>query len=213
MEYEAQEGTTAVTTRTLQSKERNKKMSCIGSWNCKDNYKYSECWSTCGACGSVLGWSTMLQAGRSRVRFHMRPLHFSIDLILPPAQWPGVDSASLVREGAPQKQGRNCQTVINIWSWAPNGARHQDLLTDWLTVSRNDFDSDLWVRQLEDSSARYLQWETRKPARAWSLKHGSWVIYGVRIRHQATTGKDTANWENLVHAVVNCRVCEITIDL
>jgi hypothetical protein len=22
----------------------------------------------------------------------------------------------LVREGAPQKQGRNCQTVINIWS-------------------------------------------------------------------------------------------------
>jgi hypothetical protein len=23
----------------------------------------------------------------------------------------------LVREGAPQKQDRNCQTVINIWSW------------------------------------------------------------------------------------------------
>jgi hypothetical protein len=39
----------------------------------------------------------------------------------------------LVREGAPQKQYRNCQTVINIWSWAPDGARHQDLLTDWLT--------------------------------------------------------------------------------
>jgi hypothetical protein len=37
----------------------------------------------------------------------------------------------LVREGAPQKQGRKCQTVINIWSWAPDGARHQDLLTDW----------------------------------------------------------------------------------
>jgi hypothetical protein len=36
----------------------------------------------------------------------------------------------LVREGAPQKQDRNCQTVINIWSWAPDGARHQDLLTD-----------------------------------------------------------------------------------
>jgi hypothetical protein len=33
----------------------------------------------------------------------------------------------LVREGAPQKQDRNCQAVINIWSW----------LTDWLTVSRN----------------------------------------------------------------------------
>jgi hypothetical protein len=39
----------------------------------------------------------------------------------------------LVREGAPQKQDRNCQKVINIWSWAPDGARHQD----WLMVSRN----------------------------------------------------------------------------
>jgi hypothetical protein len=36
----------------------------------------------------------------------------------------------LVREGAPQEQDRNCQTVINIWSWAPDGARNQDLLTD-----------------------------------------------------------------------------------
>jgi hypothetical protein len=26
----------------------------------------------------------------------------------------------LVREGAPQKQDRNCQTVINIWSWSPS---------------------------------------------------------------------------------------------
>jgi hypothetical protein len=39
----------------------------------------------------------------------------------------------LVRECAPQKQDRNCQTVINIWLWAPGGARYQDLLTDWLT--------------------------------------------------------------------------------
>jgi hypothetical protein len=30
----------------------------------------------------------------------------------------------LVREKAPQKQGRNCQTVINIWSWAPDETRH-----------------------------------------------------------------------------------------
>jgi hypothetical protein len=34
----------------------------------------------------------------------------------------------LVREGAPQKQDRNCQRIINIWT-----PRH----TDWLTVSRN----------------------------------------------------------------------------
>jgi hypothetical protein len=42
----------------------------------------------------------------------------------------------LVREGAPRKPGHKSQSVINIWLWAPEGARHQDL-TDWLTVSRN----------------------------------------------------------------------------
>jgi hypothetical protein len=41
----------------------------------------------------------------------------------------------LVREGAPQKQDRNCQTAINIWSWAPDGDRHQDLVTDWVSVA------------------------------------------------------------------------------
>jgi hypothetical protein len=43
----------------------------------------------------------------------------------------------LVREGAPKRQGRDCQTVINIWSWAPEGSLNQDWLTDWLTASRN----------------------------------------------------------------------------
>jgi hypothetical protein len=32
-------------------------------------------------------------------------------------------------------------------------------------------------------------------------------------RYQATTGEDTADWEDLVRAVVNCRVCEIAITL
>jgi hypothetical protein len=35
-----------------------------------------------GARGSVVGWGTMIQAGRSWVRFPMRSLDFSIDLIL-----------------------------------------------------------------------------------------------------------------------------------
>jgi hypothetical protein len=33
------------------------------------------------------------------------------------------------------------------------------------------------------------------------------------IRHQATTGEDTADREDLVSAVVNCRVCELVIVL
>jgi hypothetical protein len=38
--------------------------------------------------GSVVGWGTMLQAGRSRVRFPMRSLDISIDLIVPGALYP-----------------------------------------------------------------------------------------------------------------------------
>jgi hypothetical protein len=37
----------------------------------------------------------------------------------------------LVRECAPEKEDRNTQRVINIWSWPPHRARHQDLLIDW----------------------------------------------------------------------------------
>jgi hypothetical protein len=40
----------------------------------------------------------------------------------------------LVREGAPNWQDRNFLYIINIWSWAPDGARHQDRLTDWPSV-------------------------------------------------------------------------------
>jgi hypothetical protein len=41
-----------------------------------------------GASGTVVGWGTMLQAGRSWVRIPMRSLDFSIDLILPAALRP-----------------------------------------------------------------------------------------------------------------------------
>jgi hypothetical protein len=41
-----------------------------------------------GARGSVVGWGSILQAGRSRVRFSMRSLDIPIDIILPAALWP-----------------------------------------------------------------------------------------------------------------------------
>jgi hypothetical protein len=41
-----------------------------------------------GVRGSVVGWGTMLQAGRSWVRLPMRPLEFSINIILPAALCP-----------------------------------------------------------------------------------------------------------------------------
>jgi hypothetical protein len=41
----------------------------------------------------------------------------------------------LVREGAPHRQTRNCPTVSKTWSGAPDGARHQDGLTDWPSIA------------------------------------------------------------------------------
>jgi hypothetical protein len=41
-----------------------------------------------GARGSVDGWGTMLQPGRSRFRFPMRKLDFSVHANFPAALWP-----------------------------------------------------------------------------------------------------------------------------
>jgi hypothetical protein len=41
-----------------------------------------------GARCGIVGWDTMLQAARSRIRFPIRSLDFSIYLILPATLWP-----------------------------------------------------------------------------------------------------------------------------
>jgi hypothetical protein len=51
------------------------------------SYEYAWPFVKCTARGSVVGWGTMLQTGRSRVRIPMRSLDFSIYLILPAALW------------------------------------------------------------------------------------------------------------------------------
>jgi hypothetical protein len=57
---------------------------------CKFFGSLLSCLHVVGARGSVAGWCTMLQAGRSRVRFPMRSLDFLIDLIFQAALSPWV---------------------------------------------------------------------------------------------------------------------------
>jgi hypothetical protein len=68
----------------------------------------------------------------------------------------------LVREGAPQKQDCNCQTIINIWSWAPDGVRHQEVLTD--CQSQCDFDFDF---ELVESAESYGCGKWKAGSRGW----------------------------------------------
>jgi hypothetical protein len=56
-------------------------------WSCRpvrNNYLYL----CLGTRSNMVGWGTMLQAGRSQFRFPMRSLDFSVDLILSAALWP-----------------------------------------------------------------------------------------------------------------------------
>jgi hypothetical protein len=45
------------------------------------------CQEVKGTRGCIVGWGTMLQVGRLRIRFPMRLFDFSIDLILPATLW------------------------------------------------------------------------------------------------------------------------------
>jgi hypothetical protein len=70
----------------------------------------------------VVHWSSMLHAGRSRIRFYVRSLDFSINLILPaailPWVWTGIflGAKGSQTEGKADKLAAICEwTVEEIW--------------------------------------------------------------------------------------------------
>jgi hypothetical protein len=89
------------------------------------------------------------------------------------------------QRGRPTKQDRNCQRVIiyNIWPWAPDGTRHQDLLTDWPSVA-------MWLWLWLDS--RYYT--------LWDIPCGGGVEYLHRSparRRRRRKGK-SRNWDSKI---------------
>jgi hypothetical protein len=65
--------------------------------------------------GSVVGWGTMLQAGRSRVRVPMRTLNFWDDLIIAAVLWPFNDFTLLATDSSTNKEEVKLQVCL-FWT-------------------------------------------------------------------------------------------------
>jgi hypothetical protein len=101
------------------------------------------------------------------------------------------------KTGCPSTQDRNCQKVINIWSWAPDGARQQDLLIDWPSVAMWHW---LWLDSGEFSS----RWGDVNAVTVLVQGSYEWTIVAVEAREQEselglgaqkeTRGQPSKNW-------------------
>jgi hypothetical protein len=150
------------------------------------------------------------------------------------------ETRPLVTEGAPQKQDRNCQIGLNIWSWAPYGALHQDLLTDWLT----DWPSVAmwpWLRPRQllvvswqrvswtsacEEKTRRLVWNGRQPSscqmrqefckgdyedRTWGRETEKSPLLEAFVRERLV--KTYQAGKCLMNAVVICKVWRLAVAL
>jgi hypothetical protein len=79
----------------------------------------------------------------------------------------------------------------------------------------------LWVLSWDSSDkSTMLTWNDCQPgSQLWDIcqtkgyEQRNWESYGIGSHYQVTTCEDTADCKDLVHAVVNCRVCELAIAL
>jgi hypothetical protein len=69
------------------------------------------------------------------------------------------------------------------------------------------------VRELQFSRCEWLLLETGSRGKGIVWESRVRGMSAVESRYQATTGENTAHWEDILRAVVNCRVYELAIAL
>jgi hypothetical protein len=107
-----------------------------------------------------------------------------------------------VRERDPTRT-RQSRTECNIWSWAPNGAWHQDRLTDWPSVACDfDFERVSGVQWVSVSCCgELLRFSPFELLLLQAGRRGTGIVPEPRVDglYQATARED---WEHFMCAVV-----------